>query len=693
MRKNKIIAILLLIVLIASLIPTTFVYADDPKVTVTVAPDKTTAKPGDEITYSIKMSTSANISMTAVSIELDIPNTLTYVANSGKMNNAFRDKLGITFNDFDFTEASKIITMLTADYPYITNLNDDVVATFSCKVNDTTTSGNHKIALITEFSEINDPDGPGGTAPTTGLIADADVSIVAPETTISIPATGISLDKTTLNMTAGSTEKLTATVAPTTATNKNVSWKSSNDTIASVDASGNVTAKKAGTATITATSADGSFTATCAVTVTCAHTNKTTHPAVASNCLVQGHDTYETCNDCGEIVSGSDAKLPLGAHNYGTLIPEVPAVHTPDQLSEGKKAHYVCSVCNKKFNEAYAEAQDSDLVIPAPEHTYAGDWVATDSTTVPNSNANVDTNEYHWKNCGCGNIIQEKHKGGEATCNKKAVCTVCSAEYGNLDNTNHKHTEIRNDQVATCTVDGYTGDKYCSDCNTKLETGKVIPAAHKGGEATCISKAVCEVCSQEYGDLDSSNHKNVELKNKKDATCTEDGYTGDKFCNDCNTEIEKGKVIPAGHKGGKATCVSKAVCEVCNKEYGEVDPNNHVNTIVKDKKDATKEKEGYTGDVYCKDCKKVVKKGTVIAKLKDESKPLQPQQPGQGGGDSVGGVTPTANPAPASSATVSGVQTGDNSNLILWSCLLVVSGIGFIVIRKWQKNLQKTRKH
>ena len=80
------------------------------------------------------------------------------------------------------------------------------------------------------------------------------------------PVTGVSLDKTTATLTEGETLTLTATVNPDNATNKNVSWKSSNTSVATVS-NGKVTALKAGTATITVTTEDGSKTATCSVTV------------------------------------------------------------------------------------------------------------------------------------------------------------------------------------------------------------------------------------------------------------------------------------------------------------------------------------------------------------------------------------------------------------------------------------------
>ena len=83
-----------------------------------------------------------------------------------------------------------------------------------------------------------------------------------------MPVTGVSLNKSSLSLTAGGeTETLTATVAPANATNKNVTWKSSNTAIATVTNTGVVNPVAEGTATITVTTADGGKTATCAVTV------------------------------------------------------------------------------------------------------------------------------------------------------------------------------------------------------------------------------------------------------------------------------------------------------------------------------------------------------------------------------------------------------------------------------------------
>jgi len=95
------------------------------------------------------------------------------------------------------------------------------------------------------------------------LLANAIGSLINP-----VLITGITLSSTTLSLTSSQTSTLTATISPITATNKTLSWTSSNSSVAIVS-NGTVTAVGAGTATITATSTDGSnISASASVTVT-----------------------------------------------------------------------------------------------------------------------------------------------------------------------------------------------------------------------------------------------------------------------------------------------------------------------------------------------------------------------------------------------------------------------------------------
>ncbi|MCL2051342.1 MAG: Ig-like domain-containing protein [Lachnospiraceae bacterium] len=86
-------------------------------------------------------------------------------------------------------------------------------------------------------------------------------------TVMPISVTGVSLNRSAETLEIGKSINLTATVSPSNATNKSVTWSSSNSSVATVSASGMVTARAAGTATITARTNDGNRTATCTITV------------------------------------------------------------------------------------------------------------------------------------------------------------------------------------------------------------------------------------------------------------------------------------------------------------------------------------------------------------------------------------------------------------------------------------------
>lgn len=85
---------------------------------------------------------------------------------------------------------------------------------------------------------------------------------------IRVPVTGVTLDKETMSLTAGSTGSLTATINPANAANKSLTWTSDNTAVATVNENGVVTAVAEGTAKITVKTADGEKTAVCTVTVT-----------------------------------------------------------------------------------------------------------------------------------------------------------------------------------------------------------------------------------------------------------------------------------------------------------------------------------------------------------------------------------------------------------------------------------------
>ena len=367
---------------------------------------------------------------------------------------------------------------------------------------------------------------------------------------------------------------------------------------------------------------------------------------------------YKSCLVCDEK---SSETFEYGEKDFSNHIGNTYLVGQKEATcyAEGYTGDTYCSTCNHEIERGTSIAKNA--------HNPASVWT-TDETD-------------HWKECqtvGCGNIIDKAHhSGGEATCVNKAICEVCKIEYGDVDATNHKHTEVRGAKDATCCEKGYTGDTYCTDCNALISSGAEIPAtgnhtdvdgkwesdgenhwhtcyfgtkfdvtAHTGGEATCVNKAICEVCKIEYGDVDATNHKNTEIRGATDPTCCEAGYTGDKWCTDCNTKIESGSEISStgnhtdvdgkwesdgtnhwhtcyfgtkfditAHNGGEATCKSPAECSECGHSYGPLDANNHKGTTyLKNQKEATCFEEGYTGDIYCSDCNEKIADGQSIAK-------------------------------------------------------------------------------
>ena len=133
----------------------------------------------------------------------------------------------------------------------------------------TWTSSNTAVATVTNTGLVTAVA--NGSATLTATTADGSnkTATCTVMVSIPIPATGISLNQTSATLTSkGQTVQLTASVTPSNATNKSVTWTSSNLSVATVSNTGLVTAVANGSATITVTTADGSNkTATCAVTV------------------------------------------------------------------------------------------------------------------------------------------------------------------------------------------------------------------------------------------------------------------------------------------------------------------------------------------------------------------------------------------------------------------------------------------
>ena len=129
----------------------------------------------------------------------------------------------------------------------------------------TWSSSDKKVATVTKKGLVKGVK--AGTATITAKNNGVTLTCKVTVKSTTVAVTGVSLDKTKADLTEGESVTLKATVAPANATDKTVSWSSSDASVAAVDANGKVTAKKAGTATITATTKSGGKKATCTVNV------------------------------------------------------------------------------------------------------------------------------------------------------------------------------------------------------------------------------------------------------------------------------------------------------------------------------------------------------------------------------------------------------------------------------------------
>lgn len=133
---------------------------------------------------------------------------------------------------------------------------------------------------------------------------------------------------------------------------------------------------------------------------------------------------------------------------------------------------------------------------------------------------------------------------------------------------------------STWETDGESHWHICTKCGEEFDK-----ELHTGGNATCTEKAVCEKCYTSYGE-EPEGHKTT-IVNKKAATCTESGYTGDTVCTVCGETVLYGEEIPAmEHSYGEwvvteeATCQKEGCkereCSVChNIEYEVIEQLDH----------------------------------------------------------------------------------------------------------------------
>lgn len=311
-----------------------------------------------------------------------------------------------------------------------------------------------------------------------------------------------------------------------------------------------------------------------------------------ATCKNTGVKTY-TCNNCGETKT---EVIPMTDHIWDNgKVTTKPSCITP-----GIKT-YTCTVCQKtKTEEIPVTGHQHTEVRNVKEATctkegYTGNTYCTDCGEKLSDGKSIPKKDHDYE--------VKEHK--DATCTKAGytlfICKKCRNEKREeIPAAGHLHTEIKNAKEATCMKAGYTGDMYCKDCGEKISSGEVIAklahtwdegnvtkeadckemgvktyTCHKCGATktedipmtehtwdegevttapTCTKPGVrtytCSVCKATRTEaIKATGHLHTEIRNKKDASCTENGYTGDTYCKDCEELLKKGETVDVlGHQ-------------------------------------------------------------------------------------------------------------------------------------------------
>lgn len=472
--------------------------------------------------------------------------------------------------------------------------------------------------------------------------------------TVVKPATAITVDQSQIQLKLGDPDKQTAVVTPTVTPadhTDTLTWTSSDPAVATVS-NGKITAVGVGQATITV-KANDSVQKNCLVTVICDHTSKTPTAEKASTCTIAGNNAYYTCDVCRTVLK-ADGKTattvaaetrPLAAHSFA-------AAWTTDATQH----YHLCTVCETAKDQAgehsFAWVVDKEATTQADgvkhEECFTCKYTRSENTVIPHlhsakehaavaASCSKEGNVQYWT---CGHADCSGKYYGDKNCT-----TVLQTVIVPVDGSNHVHTEVKDAKAPNCYQAGSTGYTWCKDCEKKVKEAETIQAT---GNHVAASKwsfdgtnhyHACTTagCPQK---LDSTAHA---FKWVVDKEATED-TTGVKH-EECSCGAKRNENTVIGkldhkHTGIKhveavtATCVKAGNVEywTCSsskcagKFYGDskcqlelksvevpVDNKNHVHTEVKDAAKATCGKAGYTGDTWCKDCKKLVKKGEEIA--------------------------------------------------------------------------------
>ena len=304
MNKRITTLLLCLVMVFAMLAAAVPAFAAGGTCTYSIEADKTTAAPGDTINFTIYMQQTGN--QNTLEGTLVIPDGLTFVADSGKVTEGVAQKLNWTqaLEGVAWTPVPKMILNGFGAESY-TGTEKLSLMTFRCTVDADAEAKDYWVTLIDLVADDENYETKNPTCVPATITVTA-----APK-----PATGVSLNKSELTLTAGNSDaSLTATVSPADSSDS-VVWSTNKPDVATVNsATGKVTAVAPGEAIITAKA--GTKTATCTVKVNCAHSYDPV-PEKASNCTEKGWDAHKKCTVCNKLFDMSGN--PLSGIPYRAL--------------------------------------------------------------------------------------------------------------------------------------------------------------------------------------------------------------------------------------------------------------------------------------------------------------------------------------------------------------------------------------
>ncbi len=363
----------------------------------------------------------------------------------------------------------------------------------------TWTSSNSTVASVDQNGKVTANEAGNATITVEtedgGFTANCEVTVTAV-----YHVTGVALNKTQLSLNVGASETLTPTVSPSNATDKSVTWSSSNSSVASVS-NGTVTAVAAGSATITVKTNDGNKTATCTVTVSEVAVTSVTLSKTSTTLVRGGSETLTAtvlpANATNKNITWSSSNSSVASVSNGTVTAVAvgsATITATSQADSNKRASCTVTVNPKGVisislnkTELALNVDQSDTLIVTFNPTDADDQVITWSTS-NSSIATVSNGTVTAKAVGSATITATSHDG-----NKTATCAVTVTEAP--QETTYTFSDKSWSASPSNWTSGKDGAGFSSGRGVQITTGASGANATSPDSFTGVSEVVVTYCT------------------------------------------------------------------------------------------------------------------------------------------------------------------------------------------------------